>query len=200
MRTQYIENGVLVRPLETSATNFLSSRYYDGRGLVDLLDSPETAHSWMQTLSEQIRFPRTPFMPTDEQLARLRQLRDTLASVYRDTLDGDPAQAAAHLQTLLDGITLSPAVAVGEDRLHARWAAHTDDPFDDLVAEIAVSALTTVTGHRATLLRKCEAPRCVLYFTRLNARQHWCSDVCGNRARVARSAKTSRKASTERTA
>ncbi|AOD23158.1 MULTISPECIES: CGNR zinc finger domain-containing protein [Rhodococcus] len=193
MRTQYIENGVLVRPLEPPSTNFLSSRYYDGRGITDLFDSPDRAHAWMQTLNEEISFPRSPFTPTEDQLAQLRQLRDTLGSVYRDTLDGDPAQAAAHLRTVLDRTRITPGIVVGDDRLHVRWTTDSHDPFEELVAEIAVSAITAVTGHAATLLCKCEAPRCVLYFTRLNARQHWCSDVCGNRARVARAARTRRK-------
>ncbi|WP_071936732.1 CGNR zinc finger domain-containing protein [Rhodococcus sp. 2G] len=52
--------------------------------------------------------------------------------------------------------------------------------------------MVAVTGFPATLLRRCEAPRCVLYFTRYNPRQHWCSDICGNRVRVARSMRTDR--------
>lgn len=193
MRTQYIKNGVLVRPPEKPATNFLSSRFYDGRGIIDLLESPDSAHVWMQTLAEEIRFPRTPFTPTNDQLWRLQQLRNTIESVYRNTLDGHLTQASAHMHTTLDQIRICPGVVSGEDRLHASWAGESDDPFNALVAEIAVSTMTAVTGHPATLLRKCEAPRCVLYFTRHNSRQHWCSDVCGNRVRVARSAKTSQK-------
>ncbi|WP_060653336.1 CGNR zinc finger domain-containing protein [Rhodococcus pyridinivorans] len=97
---------------------------------------------------------------------------------------------------VLDRTRITPGIAVGDDRFHARWTTDSDDPFEALTAEIAVFALTAVTGHAAVLLHKCEASRCMLFFTRLDARQHWCSDVCGNRARLARSAKTNRESST----
>ncbi|MGV5047578.1 CGNR zinc finger domain-containing protein [Rhodococcus pyridinivorans] len=192
MRTQYVKNGVLVRPLEKPATNFLSTRFYDGRGVVDVLGSRDAAQVWMRTLSEEIRFPRSPFIPTDDQLGWLRQLRYTIESVYRNTIDGELAPASAHLQGVLDRVRIRPGIVSGKDYLHASWGDPSGNPFDELTAEIAVSAMVAVTGFPATLLRRCEAPRCVLYFTRYNPRQHWCSDICGNRVRVARSTRTDR--------
>ncbi|MGN7132510.1 CGNR zinc finger domain-containing protein [Rhodococcoides corynebacterioides] len=50
----------------------------------------------------------------------------------------------------------------------------------------SLSPVTAATGHAASWLSKCPAPRCLLNFTRHISRQHWCSDVCGNRARIAR--------------
>lgn len=197
VRTQYIEDGVLVRPLEGPATNFLGSRYYDGRGIVDHLESPHTAHTWMRTLAEEIRFPASPFIPADDQLERLRLLRDNIESAYRSTVNGDVAQAAARLQAVLDQVHVHPRVAGVDGRLRVSWGGATDNPYDQLVAGLAVSAAVTVTGHPATLLRKCDAPRCVLYFTRHNSRQHWCSEVCGNRARVARSTRSGREAAAQ---
>lgn len=94
--------------------------------------------------------------------------------------------AAADLDTVLSDLSLTPAAIMQDDTVDARWTSTPDDPYRELVAEVALTTLTTVTGHSATLLSKCPAPRCVLYFTRHNSRQHWCSDVCGNRARVAR--------------
>lgn len=190
MRTQYIRDNVLVRPFEVPATNFLSSRYYNGRCIVDLLDSAESAQQWMHVLRAEVDFPRVPFQPSDEQLAQLRDLRAMVESVYCRTVDGSGAAAAPELERLLSGTAIAPGVVVRDGRLEAVWTTTPDNPYRELVAQIGLTALTAVSGHAATLLSKCPAPRCVLYFTRHNARQHWCSDVCGNRARVARASRS----------
>ncbi|KXO88048.1 hypothetical protein AXK56_11725 [Tsukamurella pulmonis] len=192
MRTQYITEGVLVRPLEAPATNFLSTRFYDGRGIVDLLESSSEAHRWMSTLGIEILFPRTSFAPNDDEMAALRQLRDTVESLYRATVDQDAAQAAEHLNSVLASasIQLGALATANDEAAVATWSTEPTNPFVELTAQIAVTAALATTGRAAKHLRKCEAPRCVLYFTQHNSRQHWCSDVCGNRVRVSRASKT----------
>ncbi|GAB3826311.1 CGNR zinc finger domain-containing protein [Dactylosporangium cerinum] len=54
------------------------------------------------------------------------------------------------------------------------------------VAAIAEEAVALFAGPDRLLLRACHAPGCVLYFVRNHPRREWCSDGCGNRARVAR--------------
>lgn len=54
------------------------------------------------------------------------------------------------------------------------------------VAAIAEEAVALFAGPDRLLLRACRAPGCVLYFVRNHPRRAWCSDGCGNRARVAR--------------
>ena len=189
MDAQYIESGVLVRPVEAFATNFLSSRYYDGRGIVDLLESPESASRWMRVVGGEIAAPIEPFAPSETELERLRSLRDGVEATYRTLVDGSAADSASALREVLDDARIAPTVGASADRVAVSWAASGSSRIDELVAAVAVSAASTVTGHVATLLRKCEAPRCVLYYTRHNSRQHWCSSVCGNRARVARAAR-----------
>jgi predicted RNA-binding Zn ribbon-like protein len=54
------------------------------------------------------------------------------------------------------------------------------------VAAIAEEAVALFAGPDRRLLRACHAPGCVLYFVRNHPRREWCSDGCGNRARVAR--------------
>lgn len=54
------------------------------------------------------------------------------------------------------------------------------------VAAIAEEAVALFAGPDRALLRACRAPGCVLYFIRNHPRREWCSDGCGNRARVAR--------------
>ncbi len=68
-----------------------------------------------------------------------------------------------------------------------------------MAGRAAPSALAAVLGgfaadavalfggkHDAGPLYPCLGPGCVLYFTRDHPRREWCSDACGNRARVAR--------------
>src|SRR6185437_1658316 len=56
-----------------------------------------------------------------------------------------------------------------------------------LLGELAADAVALLTGPRATQLRKCANPDCILQFVADNPRRRWCSSaVCGNRARVAR--------------
>lgn len=54
------------------------------------------------------------------------------------------------------------------------------------IAAIAEEAVALFAGPDRRLLRACHAPGCVLYFIRNHPRRAWCSDGCGNRARVAR--------------
>ncbi|MFT3662444.1 MAG: CGNR zinc finger domain-containing protein [Gordonia sp. (in: high G+C Gram-positive bacteria)] len=186
MRTQYVSEGVLVRPFELPSTNFLSSRYYDGRAIVDQLDAPAAAHHWMRVLHREIAFPAVPFSPSDEQLSGLRALRDTVEDAYRATVADEIHGTADGLRDALAGLRITPALTASDGRLVATWSPRPQDPFEELTAEILLSAVRAVASHDATRLNRCHAPRCVLYFTRRNSRQHWCSDVCGNRARVAR--------------
>ncbi|UWZ59536.1 CGNR zinc finger domain-containing protein [Dactylosporangium aurantiacum] len=60
------------------------------------------------------------------------------------------------------------------------------DPALAAVAAIAEEAVALFAGPDRRLLRACRAPGCVLYFVRNHPRREWCSDGCGNRARVAR--------------
>ena len=60
------------------------------------------------------------------------------------------------------------------------------DPALAAVAAIAEEAVALFAGPDRLLLRACRAPGCVLYFVRNHPRREWCSDGCGNRARVAR--------------
>ena len=68
-----------------------------------------------------------------------------------------------------------------------RFRPRLDEPAHLLVA-IAESAARLLSERDPALLRKCQNPRCILYFydTTKNHRRRWCSMAgCGNRAKVA---------------
>lgn len=54
------------------------------------------------------------------------------------------------------------------------------------VADIARATVALLGGDAGRKLRACQAPGCVLYFTKQHPRREWCSAGCGNRARQAR--------------
>jgi predicted RNA-binding Zn ribbon-like protein len=68
-----------------------------------------------------------------------------------------------------------------------RFRRRLDEPAHLLVA-VAESAARLLSEGDPALLRKCQNPRCILYFydTTKNHRRRWCSMAgCGNRAKVA---------------
>lgn len=93
--------------------------------------------------------------------------------------DDDPA-ATEHETGAAD--EAGPAGETGPRRVVR--TAH--DPALAAVAAIAEEAVALFAGPDRLLLRACRAPGCVLYFVRNHPRREWCSDGCGNRARVAR--------------
>jgi predicted RNA-binding Zn ribbon-like protein len=60
------------------------------------------------------------------------------------------------------------------------------DPWRSAAGDIAAEAIGLLSGPSAGQLRACPAPGCILFFLRQHARREWCTDVCGNRVRVAR--------------
>ncbi len=80
--------------------------------------------------------------------------------------------------------TASTAAVEGNGPARVVRTAHA--PALAVVAAIAEEAVALFAGPDRLLLRACRAPGCVLYFVRNHPRRAWCSDGCGNRARVAR--------------
>ena len=194
-RAQEIDDGVLLRPFESLATNFLSSRYYNGRQIVDLLDTAEQAEHWMRVLRAALSGP-SPFLPDKTQLDNLRVNRFQIEALYEKTVNetlDDPDVVA--FDDTLGALHFSPRLRVGgTGSVDISWLrSDTADIASDLIAAVSVAAIDTITGPRSRLLRRCHAPRCVLYFTQFDSRQHWCSNVCGNRARVARASENKRR-------
>jgi predicted RNA-binding Zn ribbon-like protein len=54
------------------------------------------------------------------------------------------------------------------------------------LAAVARSAIELLGSPARHQLRHCAGPRCVRFFLTADLRQTWCSDACGNRARMAR--------------
>lgn len=187
MKTQYLVDGVLVRPLESLATNFLSCLYYNGQGLVDLLSDVDAATRWFSVMTEELGTAPGPDL-TDDDLAVLRNARGALDALYSATIHGDPTSAASRLNEALSRFDVQPRVRPSAGGIHLNLAGDSAPALDNFIAEVLFSALFTLAPPQVFRLHKCDGPRCVLYYTKGHSRQHWCSSTCGNRARVARHA------------
>ena len=184
MKTQHIVRGVLVRPLETFSTNFLSTKYYNGQHIVDLLENETDARTWLAVMEDELETVGG-FALTEQDLPTFRLLRNELESLYEATVGG--AKVERTFAELLSGLQVAPQVHKEANVPGIWWSSDSPGP-RNLETSIILSACITVTGPSRTRIRKCHAPKCVLYFTKGHEKQHWCSSVCGNRARVARHA------------
>lgn len=119
-------------------------------------------------------------------LAIARQLRDAVHDVLSAVVAGTAPPDAA-----VDGIN---RVARSVPRWpQLRWGdlptienGTRGRPAAAAVAEIADLAVDLFAGPHGEHIRVCRAPGCVLFFLKNHPRRTWCSDGCGNRARVAR--------------
>lgn len=187
MKTQYVTDGVLVRPFEQTATRFLSSRFYDGRKIVDLLESTESAQLWFEVMAREIDVVDVGTV-TEAQLADLRSARDLVSTVYEAAVSGDFQNAADGLTRLGKSVTVEPSFACTGAGVDVHFSAG-ESAIDDFLSELLFSTADAVTPPNLSRLRKCDGPHCVLYYTQLRDGQQWCSNTCGNRARVARHAR-----------
>lgn len=187
MKAQYTVDRVLVRPFEPISTQFLSSRFYDGRKIVDALETPELAEQWFAVMTQELSRP--PVAHVDARaLDALRGLRDGVATVYEHALGNNRDQIADSLNALVGSVEIDPAIPKRQSQALIDFAGR-GNPLESFMAEVALSCAFTVSAPQVAQLEKCEGPNCVLYYTRMRDSQHWCSNTCGNRARVARHAR-----------
>jgi predicted RNA-binding Zn ribbon-like protein len=173
---------LLGEPLALDLTNTHVRR---GGVDVDLLDSPLALTAWLA--AEVDRLPWSGASDAADLLA-VRALRDAIAELLRARRDGVRPASMALRQVnaaLLTAAASRRLVWAGSGpRLAPSTLARKRDA---LLHVLAVDALGLLTGRDADALRTCAHPDCVLQFVARNPRRRWCStELCGNRARVAR--------------
>jgi predicted RNA-binding Zn ribbon-like protein len=126
-------------------------------------------------------------------LARTTELREAVRSVLLSTLRGGLLKAAAlrHLNEVAGRATMRIELVDKPPTAREHWSAPTGA--DQALAAVARSAIEFVTSDQTSRLRVCDAAHCSMLFVAAHAKRRWCtSDVCGNRARVARFAAKAR--------
>lgn len=125
----------------------------------------------------------------DKAFAQAVTFRATLRGMAKSIVAG-----RAVPQATLDGINHVLRARVGSLELvrikqgyETQFRPRFSEPAQ-LLVPIAESAAALLSDGDLTLVRKCQNPRCILYFydTTKNHARRWCSmTACGNRAKVA---------------
>ena len=176
-----------VRHSEPMAVEFVSSWHYAGNILIDEFGSIDGLATWIDTYRERLGLAAgSPVRVGVPDRVRIVDLREAIRELLSASVDH--TQPSAETVRLIDGQGRGAGAAT------LKWppsGPRLDGPretstADLLAAQVCASAVRLLTSPRRLLLRRCPAPRCVLFFSALRPGQAWCSPACGNRARVAR--------------
>ncbi|MFI8517293.1 CGNR zinc finger domain-containing protein [Streptomyces sp. NPDC085481] len=173
----------------------MTVRFDSGRVCLSLaaepLDRPEALARFLRATG--LVPPGTRLRTLDTRwLAAFRELRDCLAELVAAQVEARPARPAAlELLNAFAAASAPPAPRAVRTRSgHLVRALSGEPDCRALLAAVARDAVDLLTDPAArALLRRCEGPgcrRCYLDTSR-GRRRRWCSsEICGNRARVAR--------------
>lgn len=123
---------------------------------------------------------------TATDLGVARQLRDAVHDLLTAVVSASdpPERAIATVNRVARAVPRWPQLQWGE--VPKVESGTRGQPLPAALAEIADVAVDLFAGAHRNLIRACRAPGCVLFFLKDHPRRTWCSEGCGNRARVAR--------------
>jgi predicted RNA-binding Zn ribbon-like protein len=149
--------------------------------LVERLASVESLRDWLSGVGVNV----SPAL-TEEDLARVRRLREHLDELFRSTLEGRRPAAAVLQQVNVAVASCVPRLSTTRAGL-ALARPTSAGTLDPVIALIAADAIRIVVGSDRLNLRVCEADDCrMLYLAHGRRARRWCSsERCGNRSRVA---------------
>jgi predicted RNA-binding Zn ribbon-like protein len=110
-------------------------------------------------------------------------LREHIRAVLHATAAGQPLPGAAVAALNRASRVAAQWPELGHDRQIEQHAL--GDALQRLLARYARSTMEIAAGGSAKL-RVCGAPSCGMFYRPRRRQQRWCSEPCGNRARVAR--------------
>jgi predicted RNA-binding Zn ribbon-like protein len=151
---------------------------------IDLLEPAERSAAWWHL--EATRLPEGPVPPP----AATRRLRAALRDLFDAHLQNRPPHTTSveDVNAAAAAVPTSPRIVATDHGLRVQTRWHTEHGGNAVLAAIAREAIELLaTPDRLERLRRCANPECSMLFLAENARRQWCtSNVCGNRARVAR--------------
>jgi predicted RNA-binding Zn ribbon-like protein len=152
---------------------------------LDLLVTPAQLAAWMASEG-------APLEPGDDvalRVAAFRALRDSIRTLFVAAVAGGslPHPPAERLNAASAAVPRYPALDLSDAGIPRRVEEEPSvSRATELLAAIARSAIEIVGGPDRGRVRICPGVRCGRFFLASRPRQTWCSDRCGNRARVAR--------------
>lgn len=148
----------------------------------DLLASEEQLEDWIG--AERGRIPGVE--AASGRLAEVRDLRETVRELLHARARGKrpPERSRLKINAISASMPVRTALTADGRAVEEPDAADRYALFEATVARSAIE----FADRRESPLRVCEAPSCGMLFLQEHPRQVWCSQACGNRARVARHA------------
>lgn len=136
-------------------------------------------------LAEQPRWRR---LATEDDLPRLRQVRDELRMIFGDAVEGEEAAAVKRLNVLLATARIMPQVTGhdGED-WHLHLAEGAETAAEGYAAAAVLGLAFYVSEHGLNRLGGCRSRPCrnVFIDVSTNRSRRYCSERCATRANVA---------------
>ena len=176
-------------PTQPRAVRLMNTIWADRTSVHDSLETVAHLRAW----AEEAGLGR--HQDVDEHdLGRARALRDALRRLAAEvTGDSRPHSVA-------DGLGTDAALAVLNDFCSRCTPVLRHGPQGGFVRQwltdgsglqrelnlVALEGFEVLAQEAPQELKACGGPGCVLYFVRDHPRREWCSEGCGNRARVAR--------------
>lgn len=155
-------------------------------GALDRLASPADLAAW---LHRQAAVLGPAGAETALRLADFRALRAAVRGVLSAVVESRavPEDAVARLNAASAAAPSSPGLDLADPgapvAVERSWAGSRTA---EILAAVARSAIAVAGGPDRDRLRRCPAPRCGAFFLSTRPGRRWCSEACGNRARVAR--------------
>jgi predicted RNA-binding Zn ribbon-like protein len=168
----------------------VNSRFASSGQAVDALATLEDLDAWLHVNADQFDTP--PPAATPAQLERYRTLREALQRLLLAVVDRSPPPSdAVHLLNVLSAAAPRfPRLEILDehpyDRRMRKVQVELGGSPDVALASVARACIELLGGPDRERVRRCGGPGCVLFFLKDGRRREWCSDICGNRARVAR--------------
>lgn len=163
---------------------------------IDLVDTVANAHTsptdllddnsdvWWNLQSGRLPDSDVPVLETT------KRLRAVLRELFEASIDGRLAggKAVDELNRFANSVQRSPHLTVDGDEAESTTRWHISHDGNPKLAAIAHDAIALLGDPvRRSQLRRCANPTCSMLFVAENPRRVWCaSNICGNRARVAR--------------
>lgn len=125
-------------------------------------------------------------VPPEAREPRFEPLRDAIRALIAAAAEQAPFPPQA-LATVNAASAVAPQwlELTGEGAVVAHTAPKVSES-EQLLTDVARSAIELLSDDQHAALCACQAPGCVQFFVRTHHRQEFCSAACGNRARAAR--------------
>jgi predicted RNA-binding Zn ribbon-like protein len=152
---------------------------------IDGLGGKRDVEAWVERWQGRLAAARTGVPSVGE----IRTLRSLLQTLFESVAAGRrPARDSIERLNRISASSRQHSELSWPPRGEpgVRLRAHARSPGGAILAAVARSAIELLGGSSRHLLERCSGPRCVRFFLTTDPRRTWCSDACGNRARMTR--------------